>query len=519
MTSLFSIPVAKNGGRTGGFRYLIKALLCLIPGLLLLIFTRLSIEPATASQAIVEQIAPAESIFVSSIPTGTTNVDTPLSEFQTYTGHIKIAIGGVSFFEDILTNDFDVEVPACADNSQPIIHGAYLQWYMRWRGPNTTGGASNITPTFDPDLDVNINGAGISAYTIEEEYWGRFDSQSRPGNAFFRRNAVINLTSEFETAWVAGTNNIDISGVTLPTPDESTAGIQDSDIYGVGVHVFYECTEFEHVKVSFHTGLDWFYEVEDLPYAGNYSDLVCVTFPAADAGTTIDIDALMSGQAQTVAPFRGARLYYKTGSGALPTVNSTDPNGPADSIVNGGTQIRDGYTSIWTSSLGTEWDAVIEPDAITLNAGDEWACIQSESASDPANGLAGISGDLLGVAFSVPVDPTAVELISFIVRKSAEDEATVEWETGQESDNFGFRVMRASTDDFDDAVQIEFVPTSIIGGNGPGATYSYVDSGLDEGTYTYWLVDVDTEATETMHGPVTVNVIPGTPIFLPTVAQ
>ncbi len=348
-------------------------------------------------------------ILVSSLPTGTDNIDTPLTEYVAFTGRVDIAVGGKSFFEDTVADNFDVDVPACSNGSKPIIHGAYVEWYMRWRGEQSVVDAGNNIPNFDPDLNIDINGNGSNNFTITDQYWGRFDSvnPAADSRAFYRRNALIDVTTQFDADWTAGVNNIAISGVVLPLPDESDPDVNNSEIYGVGIHVFHECLEFDYGKVAFHTGLDWFYEVQDQPYAGNYSDLVCVTFPTVPAATQVDIAAIMSGQANAASPFRGGRLFYLTGTGTPPTVNSADGSGPAGTIVNSGTQIRTGYESIWNSSLGTEWDEVVEPDAITLNTGDEWACIQAESVREPGSTQAGISGDILGTAFLIPLPPPA----------------------------------------------------------------------------------------------------------------
>ena len=50
-------------------------------------------------------------VFVSSIPTGTDNIDTPLSTYATFTGTVDVATSGTSFYPDLTTNSFDVDVP------------------------------------------------------------------------------------------------------------------------------------------------------------------------------------------------------------------------------------------------------------------------------------------------------------------------------------------------------------------------------------------------------------------------
>ena len=345
-------------------------------------------------------------ILVSSIPTGTDNIDTPLTEYAAFTGTIDVATGGASFYPNDTNNSFPVTVPACSSGDKPVINGAYLEWYMRWRGPESIVDIGAGIPTFDEDLNLDINGNGDNSFTVTESFWARFDSsQSR---AYYRRNAIIDITTQFDTDWQAGVNTIDVSGIVVPTPDSGTN--INSEIYGVGVHVLYECPEFDYSRVGFNAGLDWFYELQDEPYTGDHSGLVCSTFPAAPADTTADLDSIMSGQANSTAPFRGARIFYITGSGPLPTADPTNATGPEDVAISTGDQIESGYESIWRSNLGTEWDQYNGEDVIDINAGDEWVCIQAESAEGEGSDT-GISGDLLGVAISILLpQPTEYDL-------------------------------------------------------------------------------------------------------------
>ncbi|MEM8858711.1 MAG: DUF11 domain-containing protein, partial [Chloroflexota bacterium] len=344
--------------------------------------------------------------FITTIPTGSDNIDTPLEEFATFSGNIDVATGGVSFFTNgnaaaqFTSNDFTVDIPACVSGNQPVINGAYLEWYNRWRGANSIIDIPNGVPTFDPSLNVGINGSTLAAFATDETYFARFISQSNNSFSFIRRNAIIDVTNLLATEWVAGTNLISITGADVATPNSTNPNVNNSENFGVGIHVFFSCPEYEDVTISYNVGLDWFYGTQDAPFAGDFSDLVCLAVPADTAARQVDIDAILGGQAEENAPFRGAQLYYQTGTGTPPTVDSTDATGPAGTIVNGGTQIGTGFEDIWISSLGQEWDQLNADNIITIPAGDEWVCLQAFSVQGNGS-LAGISGDLLGVAFSV----------------------------------------------------------------------------------------------------------------------
>jgi hypothetical protein len=55
-------------------------------------------------------------------------------------------------------------------------------------------------------------------------------------------------------------------------------------------------------------------------------------------------------------------------------------------------------------------------------------------------------------------------------------------------------------------------------GGGPGASYTYVDDGLEPGeTYYYQLEDVTTAGKGTLHGPVWATVKRGYSLYLPVV--
>ncbi len=94
--------------------------------------------------------------------------------------------------------------------------------------------------------------------------------------------------------------------------------------------------------------------------------------------------------------------------------------------------------------------------------------------------------------------PSAVELLYFKADRLSDQQVRLEWATALEVDNFGFNLYRANVADLGQASLIHFEP-AITQGSGPGTTYAYVDTMPDNGTWWYWLADVDTQGHETFH--------------------
>jgi len=96
---------------------------------------------------------------------------------------------------------------------------------------------------------------------------------------------------------------------------------------------------------------------------------------------------------------------------------------------------------------------------------------------------------------------TAVELVSFTA-SAADGEVVLQWETGSELDNLGFRLYRAlSWEGPYESVTEELVAG--LGSSPEGARYSYLDRKLENGvTYFYQLEDVETTGRTEQHGPV-----------------
>lgn len=103
-----------------------------------------------------------------------------------------------------------------------------------------------------------------------------------------------------------------------------------------------------------------------------------------------------------------------------------------------------------------------------------------------------------------PVDPTLpIELSSFSATINAQNYVSLMWVTQSETGVQGYYIYRAMNGNIGEA---QMVSTMITATNTSSQqTYMFVDSDLyDEGTYYYWLQNVDFDGGNAFHGPVTV---------------
>jgi hypothetical protein len=103
-------------------------------------------------------------------------------------------------------------------------------------------------------------------------------------------------------------------------------------------------------------------------------------------------------------------------------------------------------------------------------------------------------------------DGTAVTLAAFTAEPGV-GSVTLAWETGTEVDNAGFNLYRASAAD-GPYVKVNHKLIAAEGDPVSGASYSFLDKGLESGTYFYKLEDVDLNGVTAMHGPVSATVLP-----------
>ncbi|WP_420631305.1 SdrD B-like domain-containing protein [Candidatus Leptofilum sp.] len=185
----------------------------------------------------------------------------------------------------------------------------------------------------------------------------------------------------------------------------------------------------------------------------------------------------------------GALEGYWSSPGAV------DPDNNSDFDDNGVDQEEPWLTGIASESVQLDYD--LEPD---------------NNADTDDNDNTNLTVDMGFVG-----TPTAVTLTSFTATNLGNQQVRISWTTESEVDNFGFRIYRSSSNSFGSATEVHFEPTAVPGGTGPGANYSYVDDVPDNGTYYYWLVDVETDGDTAVHGPISVAVTPFFNLYLPLV--
>jgi hypothetical protein len=107
-----------------------------------------------------------------------------------------------------------------------------------------------------------------------------------------------------------------------------------------------------------------------------------------------------------------------------------------------------------------------------------------------------------GVA-SIPLSPSAIELLSFTASREAQG-VRITWATGVEIDTWGFNLLRSADGSREHAERI--TPDIIlgVGSTTEGATYSWLDTSADPGvTSTYWLEEIELDGTRHEYGPAT----------------
>ncbi len=216
--------------------------------------------------------------------------------------------------------------------------------------------------------------------------------------------------------------------------------------------------------------------------------------------------------------FRGLNVILQTaGAGTSPDLQWEYWNGTAWADLEAGFGFVDETNSLmangsvyWTSDP-TGWAPYSvggSPDLYYVRAhlvgGDYATQFPTEFLITTDILLVQYCGDITDAAqrfvLAAPV-PTAVELLSL---EAVPSNASVDlaWRTGSELDNLGFHLYRSLSQD---GLWTRITPSLIPGlGSSPeGASYSFRDTGLQNGTtYFYRLEDIDATSGYTYHGPV-----------------
>ena len=104
------------------------------------------------------------------------------------------------------------------------------------------------------------------------------------------------------------------------------------------------------------------------------------------------------------------------------------------------------------------------------------------------------------------ISPTAVDLASFTAQLQP-DGVEVQWQTSMERDSAGYYLHRSPTSDSHGKRVSPFIPAAALA---EGASYRYLDTGVREGGWYYWLEAVDTAGESEFFGPIAV-LDPGDP--------
>ena len=264
----------------------------------------------------------------------------------------------------------------------------------------------------------------------------------------------------------------------------------------------------------------------DVVLVTNFSDLEAqirqVALELCANSVTITKYTDSGGPNGNLQPAPGWTFYGKVGSPppAGTAYTWTVPSGVAGTEVFSQTGANGAVTFQWkpfvvtASSLVTiteQSQANFEFVAIRCQQKTSVGGVQTTRTFTPTTS----TSDPRGPSWSFPISPTVnfpiltcsvvndditlVRLKSFTGQVSADD-VTLAWETDFELDNAGFNIYR-STSEGGDKVKLN---GQLIGAMGSGATYQYVDADVGDGTYYYWLEDVDTAGLATVHGPVAI---------------
>lgn len=145
----------------------------------------------------------------------------------------------------------------------------------------------------------------------------------------------------------------------------------------------------------------------------------------------------------------------------------------------------------------TDWTQYIEtfPSAGTVRFAIQYLIYDGGPSGTHSNYVGIDLAEVFGT------DPIPVELSAFTASVS-ETNVQLNWTTATETNNKGFQLERSLNDG-------QFVAVDFINGAGTtteGKEYSYVDRGLESGTYTYRLKQIDYNGAFSFSQPVVVEV-------------
>lgn len=288
------------------------------------------------------------------------SADAALTQGYTFEGNYGLVAGGAGL-SSTGSGEILLNVPGT-----PV--SAFLYWALH---DVETGG--------DNTINLSINGAPSVTITADNSYGPDFWFGSDPARFHFVYSADV-------TSFILeGINNYTLSGVGPVIL-----------AYGAGLHVVYEDTTLPTNAIEIIEGLDSAH-IGFPPPRGPHTEVSCIQFSPSGTVRSMDFSMFVAG-IDVSGDLRPNALWYQTGSGATPTILVDQP---------GATEIGG---QPFNSRDGQEWDTY--QNAISIAAGDTFACFQIESIGDIPDQL-GASMLWLGLGASLPVEmPTPTSTIS-----------------------------------------------------------------------------------------------------------
>ncbi len=116
---------------------------------------------------------------------------------------------------------------------------------------------------------------------------------------------------------------------------------------------------------------------------------------------------------------------------------------------------------------------------------------------------------------NLPNQPTVIDLVSFVATPR-EDGVLLAWETATELNNLGFNVYRSDSRTGPRTKLNDRLIAAQMPGSTEGSTYTFLDTTPAPGQrYYYWLEDIDTVGSVTLHGPAEVQTQAAEPPTVP----
>lgn len=290
--------------------------------------------------------------------------DKPLTEIKRVVGgEVRVAMGGIGT-QDQELDQFSITLEANAD-----VLAAYLYWAGEiWRGGNPDGVVSLAGGAMGTGEKLSLTGVEVGRrYQLfsDENQGGEVVMKAEvPGYVFLPGVNTFKVT-DYNTDFnpnVGGYNYYRQYGVTMVVIYQVPAGTGNREVIAL-----------EGADVA---NQQRYAPMTDYASQGN-GEVVCFTFPAVQCEAQAKLSVAIGGTHQDVYTVPGTtttvtgspeQTFFQSGSGTLPT-----------SLIDVALLWED--NKIISSQYGFKGPKIsVFSDAVTLNAGDTWACYQHKLA-------------------------------------------------------------------------------------------------------------------------------------------